>query len=133
MVGAGVSEAVFEYAWDGGLVSSKDCRSAAEPKVPDLVCDMEEDDVLLPFAELVLSLLLLCQTSDDGSPDLREMLLLCESKIGELCAEWYKLPDESRLRTEGSEKLARALEVLSRANAARVNSPPRVGLDVEVE
>jgi hypothetical protein len=33
--------------------------------------------------------------------------------------------DERRGRTEGSEKLAIALVVLSRANAAKVNSPPR--------
>jgi hypothetical protein len=74
--------------------------------------------------ELLLSLELLCCVSD-----CEEVLLLFGSLVGELCAVRYKLPDEGRFRIDGSEKLAMALEVLSRANAANENSPPRFCLD----
>ena len=53
--------------------------------------------------------------------------------MGELWAERYKLPLEGRERIEGSDKLAIALEVLSRANAANVKNPPRFCLDELVD
>jgi hypothetical protein len=43
-------------------------------------------------------------------------------EVGELCAERYKLLLDGRVRIEGSDRLAIAFEVLSRANAAKVNS-----------
>ena len=68
----------------------------------------------------VFSRLLVCESADRGRP-----LLLFEGVVGELCAERYKLPDEGRERIVGSDKLAIAFVVLSRANAANVNNPVR--------
>jgi hypothetical protein len=53
--------------------------------------------------------------------------------VGELWAERYKLLLEGRERIEGSAKLAIALVVLSRANAANVKSAPRFCFDELVE
>lgn len=53
--------------------------------------------------------------------------------MGEDWADRYKLPDEIRGRTDGSERLAIALVVLSRANAANVNNPLRFCLEELVE
>ena len=47
-------------------------------------------------------------------------MLLFEAAVGELCAERYKLLLDGRERIAGSEKLAIALVVLSRAKAANV-------------
>jgi hypothetical protein len=54
-----------------------------------------------------------------------ERLGLLEGEVGELCADRYRLLDDVRDRTEGSERDAIALVVLSRAKAAKVNKPVR--------
>jgi hypothetical protein len=124
-MGASVSEAVFEYAWEGGFVSSKEFRSVFVFRVSDLLWDVVGVEILWwPVDELLLSLILLSRVSD-----CEFMLLLFGSVVGELCAERYKLPDDCRFRIEGSEKLAMALEVLSRASTANENKPPRFCLD----
>lgn len=56
-------------------------------------------------------------------------MLLCVGDVGELCAVRYKLPDETRVRIDGSARLAIAFVVLSLANAARFNNPARFGLE----
>jgi hypothetical protein len=58
---------------------------------------------------------------------------LFEGVVGELCAERYKLLEEGRERIVGSDKLAIALDVLSRANAASVNKPVRFCFEELVE
>jgi hypothetical protein len=100
----------------------------AEFSVSVLWCDDLDGDELLLFAESVLSRLLACE-----SGDLRRLLLLCEADVGELWAERYKLPEEGRVRIGESDRLAIALEVLSRANAARENRPLRFGFAELVE
>ncbi len=75
------------------------------------MCFRVEGEVLLLLCELVLSWVLVCKSADLG-----RLLVLFEGKVGELCAERY---------IEGSEKLAIAFDVLSRANAANVDSAPR--------
>ncbi len=84
------------------------------------MCFRVEGEVLLLLCELVLSWVLVCKSADLG-----RLLVLFEGKVGELCAERYKLPLDGRVRIEGSEKLAIAFDVLSRANAANVDSAPR--------
>lgn len=77
----------------------------------------------LPVNVLLLPLMLLSRVSD-----LEYGLLLFDS-AGGLCAVRYRLPDDSRFRIDGSEKLAMALDVLSRASAANENKPPRFCLE----
>lgn len=115
-IGAGVSEAVFEYAWEGGFVSSKDFRIVVVFNVSDLLWDMVGVEIVWGPADGVL----LSHVSDCAN-----VLELFDSVAGELCTVRFKLPEEGRLRIDGSDKLARALVVLSRANAANENNPPR--------
>jgi hypothetical protein len=64
--------------------------------------------------------------SDWELEERRRLLLLFEEAEGEVWAERYKLPEEFLKRTvEGSERLAIALDVFSRANAAKVKRPVR--------
>jgi hypothetical protein len=49
----------------------------------------------------------------------RGLVRLGEVELGELCAERYRLPDEGCVRNVGSERLARALDVFSRASWLR--------------
>lgn len=88
-------------------------RAVEEFWVSDLVW-AEEAEVLL-LCELVLSELLVCESADLG-----RLLVLFEAEVGELWAVRYKLPLDGRERIEGSDKLAIAFVVLSRANAASV-------------
>lgn len=82
---------------------------------------------LLLLGKLILSWLLVCESAD------LMLLLLFEGEVGELWAERYRLPLEGRERIEGSDKLAIALDVLSRANAANVKNPPRLCFDELVD
>ncbi len=68
-----------------------------------------------------------------GQADLGRLLLLFQGDVGELWAERYKLLLDGRWRIEGSDKLAIAYDVLSRANAANVDSAPRFCLVELVE
>ncbi|KAH8659099.1 hypothetical protein BGZ60DRAFT_382429, partial [Tricladium varicosporioides] len=45
---------------------------------------------------------------------------------GVLCADRYKLLEDGRDRKDGSDRLAIALDVLSRANAANEKMPDRL-------
>lgn len=89
MIGAWVLEAVFEYAWEGGSVSSNEFESVFVFRVSDLLWDGGGGEILLSLSGLVLSLLLLSRTSDCG-----RLMLLFDSDVGELWAVRYKLPVE---------------------------------------
>ena len=93
-------------------------------RVSDLLWDGVRIEILLSLSGRLLSLLLLSRVSDCEG-----LMLLFDSDVGELWAVRYKLPVEARLRIDGSEKLAMALEVLSRASAANVKNPPRFCFD----
>jgi hypothetical protein len=87
-----------------------------------------DDEVLLLWWGLVLPWILVCESADLG-----RLLLLFEAAVGELWAVRYKLPLDGRERTEGSDRLAIAFVVLSRANAANVKRVPRFCFDELVE
>lgn len=76
----------------------------------------------------VFSRLLVCESVDREGP-----ILVFDDVVGELCAERYKLLDDGRERMVGSDKLAIALVVLSRANTANVNNPVRFCFEELVE
>ncbi len=76
----------------------------------------------------LFSWLLVCESADLGRP-----LLWLEGEVGELCAVRYKLLLDGRGRMEGSDRLAIAFVVLSRANAAKVKIVPRFCFDELVE
>lgn len=117
MIGASGSVVVFEYAREGGFVSSSRGRDVAKSAVSVLACEREEAAVLLVFDESVLSRLLVC-----ASADLGRLLLLCQAEVGKLCPERCSLLDGSRDLIDDSDKFAIALVVLSRANAVNVIS-----------
>jgi hypothetical protein len=71
----------------------------------------------LIFDESVLSQLLVCESADLG-----RLSLFCKAEVGELCTERCTLLDDSHERIEDSDKFANVLGILSRANAAKVNS-----------
>jgi hypothetical protein len=75
-----VSAAVSEYAWEGGLVSSKDCRCMAVFSVSDLVW---EDEVGMT-SPVCRSKLFVCEWDD------RELLFGFE--MDEFSEERFKLP-----------------------------------------
>jgi hypothetical protein len=56
----------------------------------------------------------------------RGLVRLGDVELGELCAERYRLPDDGCVRRAGSDRLASALEVFSRANAAKLKIEGRL-------
>ncbi|EHL02724.1 hypothetical protein M7I_1240 [Glarea lozoyensis 74030] len=63
----------------------------------------------------------------------RGLVRLGEVELGELCAERYRLPDEGCVRRVGSDRLASALEVFSRASVAKLKIEGRLPLVELVE
>jgi hypothetical protein len=116
-MGSGVSLGVFEYACEGGFVSDRDWPGFVESTV--CVLDKEAE---------VVGVLVLGDTDLSVSRELgdRGLVRLGDVELGELCAERYRLPDDGCVRRVGSDKLARALDVFSRANAAKLKIDGRL-------
>jgi hypothetical protein len=123
-MGAGVSEAVFAYAWEGGYVSSREFRAILVVGEVLRLCEWMEGGVPSGFEESLFSRELFCEPTC--------VLLCCDAAVGEFWAERYKLLEDGWERMEGSDRLAIALDVLSRASAAKVKRVPRVCFEDEL-
>lgn len=129
VLGAGVSEAVLEYACDGGFVSRRDCRCAVLAlTVSILVCAESAVGVVSRLLESSVSCGPTCSSTDRAG-----VTMLGDVEVGELWAERYRLFDEGRFRNAGSDRLAIALEVFSLAKAAKFKIPARLCFEELVE
>jgi hypothetical protein len=108
----GLESGILEYACEGGFVSDK------------LGFEEFAVCVLSNEAGVVVGVLVLGDTDRRVSRELgdRGLVRLGDVELGELCAERYRLPDD------GSDSPASALEVFSRAKAAKLKIEGRLPL-----
>jgi hypothetical protein len=114
----GLESGILEYACEGGFVSDK------------LGFEEFAVCVLANEAGVVVGVLVLGDTDRRVSRELgdRGLVRLGDVELGELCAERYRLPDDGSDRRVGSDSPASALEVFSRAKAAKLKMEGRLPL-----